>query len=295
MAVAVSREAERAHAEPACPICGAARGWCSLYEVRGFAIVRCRACGVGRTLLPPGFDALSIYDEAYFQGGHADGYADYRGSERALRQEFASALQHLQRAGVSSGRLLEVGCAYGYFLDEATSAFRVAGVEVAATGAAACRARGHDVAEGVLTVEFAAARGPFDALVMLDVIEHLERPDEVLALLARHARPGAALMLSTGDWNALASRLSGRRWRLMTPPQHLWFFAVSSLTTLLARAGFRVVDVRHPWKRVPLELMAYQLGRTVGAQGLLRRVPIPSFGVPINLFDAMRVVARFEG
>lgn len=278
-----------------CPVCAQPPDYRRLYTVRGFPIVRCRRCGVGRTLVAPGFDALGIYDEAYFQGGRHDGYADYQGSALVLRGEFRAAFRQLGRAGVQHGQLLEVGCAYGYFLDEAARVFRVSGVEVAESAASACRARGHDVASGVVTEEFLCARGPFDALVMLDVIEHLQRPDEVLALLARHAKPGAVLLLSTGDWGSLASRVMGRRWRLMTPPQHLWFFTQSSLAKLLAQAGFRVTDVQHPWKQVPLGLMAYQLGRALGLQAFVQRLRMPTLGLPVNLFDAVRVVARFTG
>jgi SAM-dependent methyltransferase len=263
--------------------------------VEGFAILRCRRCGLGRTELPADFDPLRQYDEGYFQGARADGYADYPGSERVLRREFRAGLQHLLRHGPSSGKLLEVGCAYGYFLEEARARFTGCGVEPAEGAAAAARARGLDVASGTAHPEFLATRGPFDAFVLLDVIEHVACPGELLLTLARHARPGAALLLSTGDWGSLSARLLGRRWRLMTPPQHLWFFTRAALQRLLARAGFSVLDVRHPWKRVPLELIAYQLGRSLGLQPALQRVPWPDLGLPLNLFDALRLVARYTG
>lgn len=281
-----------------CPACAAPEtrvGASVVYEVRGFAIARCPGCGLGRTRLPPGFDPLALYDEGYFQGAQDDGYADYRGSERILRAEFRSALAHLRREGARAGKLVEVGCAYGYFLDEAAGSFEVHGTEVAEAPAAACRARGLDVSSGILTEAFLESRGPFDAFVLLDVIEHLAQPDALVALLARHARPDARLLLSTGDWGSLTSRLLGRRWRLMTPPQHLWFFTRASLTRLLARAGFEVTSVCYPWKRVPLELMAFQLGRWLHLQALLRRVPMPDVGLPVNLFDALRLVARYRG
>lgn len=278
-----------------CPACSAKGDEEVLHVVRGFAIARCRRCGLGRTRRPRDFDPLELYGEAYFTGGHDDGYADYPGSEPILRREFRAALAHLQRSGAPSGRLVEVGCAYGYFLDEAAAHFRVHGFEVAAEAAAAARGRGHDVVHGPVTETGLSARGPFDAFVLLDVIEHLADPLEVLSRLARHARPGAHLLLSTGDWGAITARVAGRHWRLMTPPQHLWFFTRATIALTLARAGFRVVDVRYPWKQVPLRLMAYQLGRALGVQHLVARLPLPELGLPVNLFDALRLVARREG
>jgi SAM-dependent methyltransferase len=269
-----------------CIACGG-RAAKPLYAVNGFDIVQC-TCGLARTVLPPGFDAASIYTEDYFQGGHRDGYADYEGSGEELRHEFRRILHALQRH-VSGGKLVELGCAYGYFLDEACSAFEVTGIEISDHARAVCRERGH-VVECEPSAELLAERGPFDAAVMLDVLEHMEQPGEVLDRLHVAMRPGAQLLLSTGDYGSLLARAMGRRWRLMTPPQHLWFFSPRTVSALLARHGFDVHTVEHPWKLVPLALVAYQATRYVGGQSLVRRF-VPPGRLPINLFDAMRVIA----
>jgi SAM-dependent methyltransferase len=254
-----------------------------LYEVAGFTIARC-PCGLARTELPEGFDPAAIYTEAYFQGGHHDGYADYAGSERDLRHEFRRTLDALP---VRGGKLVEVGSAYGFFLDEASARFAACGVEVSDAARAAAQARGHHVTRELAEV---AAEAPFDAAAMLDVIEHLSDPSAVLAELAAMLRPGAALVLTTGDFGSPLARAMGRRWRLMTPPQHLWFFSRRTLGALLARTGFRVESITHPWKWVPTALIAYQATRYLGGQELVKRFPPPG-RVPMNLFDAMRVVA----
>jgi SAM-dependent methyltransferase len=266
-----------------CIACGA-RAAQRLYAVNGFDVVRC-ACGLARTDVPTDFDPAAIYTEDYFQGGQHDGYADYAGSRDALRAEFRRTLDVLP---VHGGKLIEIGCAYGFFLDEAAARFEVCGVEVSDAARRACAERGHAVArdldDGVL------ARGPFDAAVMLDVIEHLPDPGVVLAKLATAMRPGAPLVITTGDFGSALARVMGKRWRLMTPPQHLWFFSRHTLGALLARHGFRVARVEHPWKQVPLELIAYQATRYVGGQRLVKRFPPPG-RIPLNLFDAMRVMA----
>lgn len=260
----------------------------SLYQVNGFEIVACR-CGLARTVLPPGFDPSTIYTEAYFQGGQHDGYADYASSASDLRREFRGLVAQLA-ARTGGGALIEIGAAYGFFLDEAAAKFTACGVEISDAARSACQARGHHVARE-LTDEL-RARGPFDAAVMLDVIEHMADPGDALARLRDALRPGAPLVLTTGDFGSPLARAMGKRWRLMTPPQHLWFFSPATLGALLARHGFAVERVEHPWKRVPLALIAYQAARYAGPaiQDRLRRLPIRG-GIPINLFDAMRVTA----
>jgi hypothetical protein len=61
-----------------------------------------------------------------------------------------------------------------------------------------------------------------------------------------------------------------------------------------ARLGLTAVRVDHPWKLVPLSLILFQLKRmlrmrSASASGLGR------IGMPVNLFDAMRVVLRKPG
>lgn len=270
-----------------CVACGTSRTT-PLYVVNGFDVVQCE-CGLARTVLPDGFDLASIYTEAYFQGGHRDGYADYAGSGDELRHEFRRIADALRRH-VSGGKLIELGCAYGYFLIEAQQTFEVTGVEISDHAREICRGQGL-VVEREATPELLAERGPFDAAVMLDVLEHLQEPGDALDRLHAAMRPGAQLLITTGDFGSMLARAMGKRWRLMTPPQHLWFFSPATVTALLARHGFHTHTVDHPWKMVPLALVAYQATRYLGGQELVRRF-VPPGRLPINLFDAMRVVAE---
>jgi SAM-dependent methyltransferase len=259
-----------------------------LYDVSGFEIVQC-GCGLARTVLPDSFDPASIYTQAYYKGGQRDGYADYEKSGDELRHEFRRLLESLD---VAQGNLVEFGCAYGFLLEEARDRFATCGVELSDHARAVCLAKGLDVVREV-TPEFCRTRGPFDVAVMLDVLEHMQDPGAALDTLHAAMRPGAQLVVATGDFGSLLARVMGRYWRLMTPPQHLWFFSPATVTTFLERHGFRVQHVTHPWKQVPLALIAYQATRYLGGQALVRRL-LPNGSVPVNLFDAMRVIAIRE-
>ena len=260
-----------------------------LFRKDGFDVVRCGGCGLGWTVLPEGFDPLSIYDETYFQGGQRDGYADYRASQNVLRAEFTRTLKHLRRF-CPGGKLVEIGCAYGFFLAEARRHFECTGVEVSKPAVEYCRSQGLDVHLGELS-EAVAARGPFDAAVMLDCFEHLPDPGHVLATLAPMMKPGGVVLITTCEFGSLYARVAGRRWRLMTPPQHLWFFTRRSLEALLAHHGFETVTSRRPWKIVPSGLAAYQVGNRLGLRlRFLER--LNWFGLPGNLGDTIQIVAR---
>jgi 2-polyprenyl-3-methyl-5-hydroxy-6-metoxy-1,4-benzoquinol methylase len=244
---------------------------------------------LGRTILEEAFDFERYYSEAYFQGGVNDGYADYIGSEGTLRLEFQQTLRYLTRRVAGRERLLEVGCAYGFFLQEAARCFReVEGIELSADAVSFCESRGLKVTAGV--IDERTLQGPYDAVVGLDVIEHIPEPQEAVRLIAEHLKPGGMLLLTTCDWGSLLARLMGARWRLMTPPQHLSFFTKASMSLMIEAAGLRIVEIAHPWKKVPLSLIAYQLQRMIGL--IPRKVPaLSSLYLPMNLWDAIRVVA----
>jgi len=271
-----------------CPACAATVDHTFRYRINECDIWRCEGCGLGRTITP-GFNPRSYYTGEYFSGQRRDGYADYLGAEPVLRREFAGSVKFIRRFR-PNGKLVEIGCAYGFFLKEAESCFDVAGIELADEAAAHARRSGLNVLSGLVDNENMCVIGPADVIVLFDVIEHLPNPHATLALCERYLKPGGILVVTTGDFNSVLARLSGRRWRLMTPPQHLWFFTKSSLCRIADTLGLFLEYADHPWKLVPLSLIFFQLRRMLGSRG--GKLPTSGIGVPLNLFDAMRLVFR---
>ncbi len=272
-----------------CPACREATPHALLYRKDGCDIWQCGGCGLGRTQ-ETGFDPQAYYTGDYFSGHHSDGYSDYRAAEPVLRKEFARsvALIHGYR---QSGRLLDLGCAYGFFLKEAERYFEVAGIELAEAAAEYCRRGGLNVLSGVADETTMARIGSVDVITLFDVIEHLPHPHETLALCCQYLRPGGVIVITTGDFASPLARLAGAKWRLMTPPQHLWFFTPESIRRTAAALGLALELCDHPAKVVPLSLILFQVRRMLG----LRGAPITAasrIGIPVNLFDAMRIVLR---
>jgi len=249
----------------------------------------CQSCGLGRAE-PSSFDPTTYYTKDYFSGRHADGYSDYLGAEAVLRREFSESIDYI-RNFVTGGKLLELGCAYGFFLEEASRHFETTGIELAADAAAHCRRAGLNVLHGAADEANLARVGAVDVIVLLDVIEHLPQPHQTLALCHRHLNPGGIIVITTGDFSSAVARLTGSHWRLMTPPQHLWYFTPASMRRLAAGLGLSVERLDHPWKTVPASLILFQLQRILG----MRATAVTTgsrIAVPVNLFDAMRIVLR---
>jgi len=272
-----------------CPACGQITNHAFRYKANGCDIWQCDSCGLGRAETA-GFDPRAYYTGDYFSGQHSDGYADYRAAEPVLRREFARSVEFIHRY-CRGGRLLDLGCAYGFFLKEARRFFEITGIEIAEEAAEACRRAGLPVLSGMADEANMAKVGVVDVITLLDVIEHLAQPDETLALCQRQLTPGGLILITTGDFGSFAARLSGARWRLMTPPQHLWFFTRESLRRMAGKLGLSIIHFDHPAKIVPLSLIAFQLRRMLGLPNS-RRAGASRIGVPVNLFDAMRIVLQ---
>jgi len=261
-----------------------------LYRVNNYDIVRCCECGL--VFVPSEvrsrLNAADVYTAEYFEGGVRDGYAGYRASENTARLQARRALKRIRRYKCS-GALLEIGCAYGFFLLEASHTFGVQGVEASDYAAEQARSRGLDVRVG----DFFTLSLPdnhFEVVCLFDCIEHLTDPMACLQKINLLLKPGGLAAITTGDIGSLYARISRSRWRLMTPPQHLFFFSVDTLTKLLRKAGFEIREVARPWKLVPWRLALYQLSPRLAAfLGPLGRLNV---GIYVNLFDAVSVIAK---
>ena len=266
----------------ACLACGAERDAPAWPDLAG-----CRRCGLMSVIDIPSAEALtSLYGDRYF---HGDEYADYLREEPHLRSNFRARLRTLVRHAAARNRLLEVGCAYGFFFDEAHAAYeRVVGIDVAAHAVA--HARTHVGVKAHAGDYLAFDPGaPQDAVVMWDTIEHLGEPDAVIRKAARDLHPGGLLAFTTGDAASVVARLRGPAWRLYHPPTHLHYFTPRSVHALLPRVGIDVVSITYPAITRSLAWVA----ESVAPWGARWWRSLPTrMGIPLALRDVMMVVGR---
>lgn len=246
----------------ACPLCNAPEGK-RIYSGPGFEPYGLLACpGCGLQYLSPRLKetAMAAYyaRDDYFQGD-AQGYADYRAQEPALRATFRRFLQTLVARGHGGGALLEVGCGYGYLLDEAKPYFkRRIGTDYSPQAAREAARLADTVHTG--GIESVASSERFDCIIATHVIEHVYHPHEFVRLLCARLKPGGRLVLAAPDAGSFWRRLMGRRWPSFKLPEHVLYFNRRTLARLLTEGGLQSPQALPYPHAFPLPLVAAKLG-----------------------------------
>ena len=286
--------------EIACNVCGGENRRPHLVG-SGLNLVQCLDCGFIYVYPQPEPTELkALYGETYFRNHQSSvvGYSDYISDEVNIRRTARRRIKALSRY-ISSGKLLDVGCAMGFFIDEAKAlGWRVSGIDVSDFGVSYARSHfGLDVFHGELT-ELAVSEAQIDLITMWDVIEHVSDPTAYIRQAAKLLRRGGYLSLSTPDVESLPARLYGNRWvgyKLST--EHVSYFSLRTLKMLLEKEGFELVSYGHVGKHVPLQLFHDRLSLyfprfAKGLQRVERALGASNWSLYINPMDIIQVTVR---
>ncbi len=270
-------------------------------------IVRCRRCGL--TYVNPRYEQSAlqeIYTESYYDhdgivnGLEFFGYEDYLADEENIKLTFAGRLRTIHKY-VTPGRLLDVGCATGFFIDLARErGWQVVGTEVSQFSAAYARDKlGLDVRLGTLT-SLGLEPESFDTVTMWDVLEHVTDPMAELKEVSRVLRTGGILSIITPDAGSIVARLLGDRWEeYRRVREHVYFFSRKTIAEMLRQAGFSVLKFESAGKLFylgpALERLKYYTwdgAVTSAASKLVYRLGLGNVRVRVNPFTKLTVYAR---
>jgi 2-polyprenyl-3-methyl-5-hydroxy-6-metoxy-1,4-benzoquinol methylase len=251
----------------ACPQCVGAS--VRLRYVAGpFHVVRCQSCGLTFLGNPP--DEARLY-EAYHRGtleGDAPAAAYAPDVEdAALATLYAINEQRIARVrkAVPSGRLLDVGCGRGYFLETARRhGYAVRGIDISERAAAFAR-RTFGVAATTETPQELWVRGErYDLITLWHVLEHFADPLPALRMLHGLLADGGACFIEVPNLNSLKFRLARRKWTGGNHPRyHRTFFTRRTLRHMLEAAGFAPVHRLQLSYRLPDQSTAYTAAKRV--------------------------------
>lgn len=216
-----------------------------------YVMIECQGCGLRRTFPP--IVGLTT--------GRSQGTADrdWKDLDRP-RQKLAQIELRLIGKFVSSGSILDIGCAAGRLPKlAAENGFCAVGLDRESSWLPHSHelARVYSVAGDAHTLPFEAQI--FDAINLNHVLEHLENPMVCLREAHRVLKGAGFLFVSVPNHEGLIPHLT-RKWAGYAPSIHRWHFSPRSLQRLLRQAGFRIV--RFYLDSMPTPKIASALKRT---------------------------------
>ncbi len=262
-----------------CPACGSNNAR-RAPTIREYEFDRCRNCA---SLFCHNSDSAThsakLYSaESYFQNPEFDfpelggyhGYRAYVNDQDDIEAKFDHILANIE-AFHSPGRLLDVGAGPGFLVSAAgRRGWDAVGVDLNKWAANYASERGFDV-RPVAFRDAGFDAGSFAAVTMMDLLEHVSDPEELVAEAARVIHPTGVLSILTPDAASPVSRILGRRWpELQRAPEHLTLFSVRGLAALLDQHGFDVVGWHWIGKRTSISTLMADISPVAPSVG--RRV-----------------------
>ena len=231
-----------------------------------FHLLRCAACGCLRILTTSA--APDIYNP-YYSKESAERLAGIFNVLWRWKRRSRAAL--ILRHTRDNARVCDVGCERGELLNVLKEAGRrVEGTQMAPAAADFARKHfGIDVFVGeLMNAPFANDR--FDAVLMLNVLEHLPDPEGYVAQVSRMLETGGMFWIELPNIGSFTAKMAGKSWLHHDPPHHLWGFDKAGIARLLGRHGFVVEHIySQNWEFGPIGTLQAWLNWLPGPKNVL--------------------------
>ena len=191
-------------------------------------LLRCSQTKLIRTSLIPSNDELE------------DHYSEYPYIEQCPKLTIDRYKETLEtfESFRKNNMLLEVGCGAGFFLLEAKNKQWIAsGIEKGSLIKEKLREK-NIVIHNDLFNKSELKNNSFDVIVMIEVIEHLPDPVLYLNRCFELLRPGGAIYITTPNFNCIERRILKNEYRIISYPEHIWYFTPLSLHKTLSKNNF---------------------------------------------------------
>ncbi|MBI5000425.1 MAG: class I SAM-dependent methyltransferase [Euryarchaeota archaeon] len=249
-------------------------------------IVKCKKCGLAYTSPRPTDATLKVYYErCYSDVGSKDPLEEMRSNKETMlcgggyttydTRYTGWLLGVITRLAGRKGRLLDIGFGEGQFVRFASAnGWSVSGQEVSEEAVEHIKkAYGLDVKAGDLR-ELRLPSESFEAVTMINVIEHLSDPIGYLKEAHRILKKGGVLYISTVNAH------TSRRPVELVIPEHLYHFSAEAIGKMLRKSGFEVLELTTRNHR------DLEMNTEILRDSLQARKPVATFLAFKRLFEA---------
>ncbi|MVM39858.1 methyltransferase domain-containing protein [Spirosoma sp. HMF3257] len=232
-----------------CPVCGANQFKpflvCQDYLVsqQKFAIQACATCSFRLTNPRPDANSIGSYYKSEDYVSHNDESSGLINTAYRIVRNYTlrSKIKLINKLNGGQGRILDVGCGTGAFLESCQSAgWQVLGMEPDADA--------RTIAQKKLQTEIKpnlnALTGiqPVDIITLWHVLEHIPNLNEVIPQLYQLVNDSGTLLIAVPNSDSKDAQYFKEYWAAYDVPRHLHHFTPSTIKSLFLKHGFTLVD-----------------------------------------------------
>ena len=260
-------------------------------------LLECLNCGHIFSNRKLSYDEIkSLYDIDYFKGNE---YLDYEKDKNIILKNFklriATLLKHIKKPLNKS--LLEIGCAFGFFIEVSQNHFnKIVGIDISSSAINYAKQNYKNTFLQGNFINHQFNNETFDVICMWDTIEHLNEPDKYIKKANNLLNRGGILALSTPDIGSIVAKFRKENWRMIHPPTHLHYFSSKTMCRLLENNNFKIIYKKKCGFYRNIGSMAYiifvlRLNIPL-LYKLLKFLKISNMNLYLNLNDIMYIIAQ---
>jgi len=155
---------------------------------------------------------------------------------------------------ITSGKVLDVGCSGGFFLQELGEAFDRYGIEIDKNAVEYAR-KNYSFGQNVINIDLMEApfsNETFDLIIMRGTIEHLHAPNVAVKKVAQLLKKGGFFYIAaTPNVASFSAEFYRERWNQFHPIRHLYYFSVATLQKLCKKHDLKLLSYRLPYMETP--------------------------------------------
>jgi len=201
-------------------------------------IKKCLKCGLIQVNPLP---SIKEVNELY-QGDYWKNFSFYSSQLPAHVKYFRKKIIDIKKIR-NSGRLLDVGCAYGTLIDEANKqGFETKGIDISSFAIKQCKKNSLNSVTGVITD--LKEKNYYNIVTAFEVVEHERDPLRTIKTAKRLLKMNGLFVVSVPNSDSWSAKIMGKYWFGYRHKEHLFHFTKDNLYILLQKAGFANILIR---------------------------------------------------
>lgn len=227
-----------------CPSCGGTK-FVRKFVKKEREFWRCSSCDLLRQdPLPTLKELVQYYDQSY-----KDGLYEVFAREKSMKEMTARQRLYELKGSLRDGKLLDVGCSNGTFIEAAGRIGYLAdGIDLSDVAIRSAKERG--LTAFCSTIEDFHPEVPYDNITGFDVIEHVLDPQNFLRHCHRLLRNDGRIVVSLPNEASVFAKVMGPSWYFYIPEEHLHYFRPGNIRKIMKSAGFRVEKIGRTYKPI---------------------------------------------